>query len=385
MAYAVILACIYFTISHITSSIDNSIGDLIRIPIIKRSVESSSRRNRFLKEKHAASTTLDDIPSLHLSNYYNNEYVGTIGVGQPSQYLTVIFDTGSSDIWLPSKSCTTCGYHSTFDSSKSSSYNIKADGSTFKTEKSFSISYGSGKVSGIQAYETLSFGSLSLPGVIFGEVTYEDTMIADFAMDGICGLAFSGLSIVTKPTLLDSLKSSYPSLNQSFSFYLDTDPTDSTSPSLIMIGGYDLSLVSSTASFYYTPVIRDSIQFTYWSISLIGFEISTESTYTSTDDVVIQFSVCTISSCLAIVDTGTSGIGIPELYYDNVVSVVTNGLNCKSTTCIGVTANDFPVLMISLAPDNVFPLLPSDYVECSCKKDARKYPILCSLIVFNST
>jgi len=68
---------------------------------------------------------------------------------------------------------------------------------------------------------------------------------------------------------------------------------------------------------------------------------------------------------LAIVDSGTSGIAVPTDYYSTVVSIVTKGKNCKELTCVGVTQDDFPVLLISLAPDNTFPLLPSDYVECS--------------------
>lgn len=33
-------------------------------------------------------------PTIELSDFYNNEFVGTIGIGSPLQYFTVIFDTG---------------------------------------------------------------------------------------------------------------------------------------------------------------------------------------------------------------------------------------------------------------------------------------------------
>ena len=64
-------------------------------------------------------------------------------------------------------------------------------------------------------------------------------------------------------------------------------------------------------------------------------------------------------------DSGTSGIAIPEEYYYDVLAYVTDGLDCKLDQCVGVTASSFPVLYISLAPDNVFPLLPTDYIECT--------------------
>jgi hypothetical protein len=70
---------------------------------------------------------------------------------------------------------------------------------------------------------------------------------------------------------------------------------------------------------------------------------------------------------LAIVDSGTSGIAIPSDYYDVVLALLTEGKDCIDLDCAGVTEKDFPVLLISLEPDNVFPLLPADYVLCTRK------------------
>lgn len=54
---------------------------------------------------------------LTLVDYYNNQYVGMIGIGSPPQYLSVVMDTGSSDLWIPGMGCTACGNHATFDGS----------------------------------------------------------------------------------------------------------------------------------------------------------------------------------------------------------------------------------------------------------------------------
>lgn len=55
---------------------------------------------------------------LTLVDYYNNQYVGTVGIGTPPQYLSVVMDTGSSDLWIPGLGCTACGNHDTFDGAK---------------------------------------------------------------------------------------------------------------------------------------------------------------------------------------------------------------------------------------------------------------------------
>jgi len=47
-------------------------------------------------------SSLQDEP---LINAFNSYYIGDVSVGTPSQNFTVIFDTGSADLWIPSVSC----------------------------------------------------------------------------------------------------------------------------------------------------------------------------------------------------------------------------------------------------------------------------------------
>ena len=196
-------------------------------------------------------------------------------------------------MWLPSEKCLTCGNHKSFDSEESSTYSSIESSSSGSGSASFKISYGSGDIAGNVATDIITLSTLTLPNIIFGEVTSEDSAISSFDMDGIVGLAFDGLAVITRTGILDNIQMNYANLTKSFSLYLSSDPDDHTKPSKIMFGYYDLSIVSNKAVFFYTPIVRYADELTYWTVSMNGFAVGTSDAFTSTDAVVVVFSTCT--------------------------------------------------------------------------------------------
>ncbi|ETM36646.1 hypothetical protein L914_16700 [Phytophthora nicotianae] len=298
-----------------------------------------------------------------LQNFGNVQYIGSVGFGNPPQYLDVVFDTGSSDTWIPSTSCDSCGSHHQFDAQKSTTF--------LDTEEKFYDAYGSGSVSGTVVVDTVTISGYTVDSVRFGIIDDESDKLQEFLADGIFGLGFEGLAHISRPTVFAALAGQNADLENMFAFYLT--PEAYRTGSELHIGGYDLSVVGPNASFHYTPVVKlpEFDSFMYWTIKMNNFSVVPPALAIGDSDNTVETTETDVTVnmcepfCYAIVDTGTSLISVPAGQYNEVISKITRGLDCDGIDCDAVAVKDFPVLHFGMEPDNVFLLQPQDYVLCS--------------------
>jgi len=217
-------------------------------------------------------------PEIPISNLYDAQYYGPITVGTPGQQFNVIFDTGSSNLWIPSKDCKSlsCLHMKKYNSAHSSSY--------VKDGRNMSIQYGSGAVEGTVDQDVVGMAGLSVKGVLFGEMTKVSTNFIASKFDGILGMAFQKISVLGLPTVFDLMYNQSLIQDKSFSFYLTQTP--SMPGSSLVLGGVNQKYYTGTMD-YHNLVAEN-----YWMIKV--------------DAAFVGGTRVTLSSFNGIVDTGTS-------------------------------------------------------------------------------
>jgi cathepsin D len=281
-------------------------GDIINVPLTHHpktltefNAQTKRRGEHFAR---VAATANGDLPSVSLTDVQDIEYFGEVSIGSPAQTFKVIYDTGSSNLWVPGKSCSNCKSGSVrYDSSKSTEYS--------KNGESFSMQYGTGSCTGFLSNDVITLGGATITNFTFGEVATEaEDVFGSAPFDGILGMgpAAAAVDKVAMPMqmLVDQKKIDH----NIFAYYL---ASGGKTGSTLTLGGTDSSF--HTGDFTYISVSVAAKVLPYWLIKGSDIKVDGKST-----------GACGWIGCQSVVDTGTSIIAGPTSAVSKMIAQIGN-------------------------------------------------------------
>ena len=287
--------------------------------------------------------------SSSLLNFRNIVYTGPLLIGSPPQSFTVVYDTGSADLWVFSAATgvSMTSFNHYYDRRLSSSY--RANGSRW------SIEYGEGEASGYLSTDRVTLAGRTVQAQTFGEAIAYSSNFQNLhdPTDGILGLSFSAISEAESKTVIDRLFEEGAIERRVFSFFLTAQQEERGS--MFILGEPEPAY--APRGLHYFPIVPQVKEVQQWVIALDAVTMGGDS-----------HGLCGARSCVALLDTGTSFIGLPSGPF---LAMKAQILGLRSDclydaahveiSCTPGLLTDLPTL--ELVIDGVaYPLRPDDYM-----------------------
>ncbi|XP_069675650.1 gastricsin-like [Periplaneta americana] len=296
---------------------------------------------------HAA-TGDSDVIAVPMKNFYQGSYIVPMKIG--SQDFKVQLDTGSSDTFVPSITCTNCGNHTKFACKNPSKQLVN-------------VTYGTGVVTGRFCRDTIQLGGLVVEDHEFLVLEDEAPGFRNQPYDGIVGMGFicdaatfaeeDGVATHLEQPLFAALVEQN-SIGNAFSFYMTWTVDEQ---SRVFLGG-------SNPDYYYGQLQHVEVvphpsedckedNYLFWIIPLDRFLMGNRLVWNS--------------KIPALIDSGTSMVTVPESLCGTVKQVL--------ASAIGASPKEFslnnkiscsyryrlPTLKMRMG-NLVFELEPTDYL-----------------------
>jgi len=286
-----------------------------------------------------ASELINNAFRFDLKNFRNLQYYGDISLGPKDQCFTAVFDTGSSDVWVPGADCRSsdCNGHSRFSCAQSSTCS--------NSNQRVTLQYGKGRVSGRKVTDKFCFGcdidSVCIKSQGFVETT-ESSDNEGNQFDGLVGMGYDALAATKYPTPFTQLMRT-PSVcpEAMFAFWLNNENGNSASE--MTLCGIDSSRY--IGDMFWVPVSRQL----YWQFNV--------------DSVGAGGNIVS-HDVPAIADTGTSLIVIPLLdatILNQLIGATQGGNGLFWWGNDGCNKKGLPPVTITIN-GQAFTLTQSDYV-----------------------
>merc|ERR1712166_1565635 len=298
--------------------------------------------------------------AVDLKNWGYTQFVGSLQIGTPPQSFRTIFDTGSSNTWMPGQGCSSqsCEKYGYYEKAKSSSFNqFKVQNGLGESEDSkFYIKYGSGLVKGKVARDDIQLGSVKLKQARFGDVGYETGhAFSQGHFSGIVGLAFPSLAASGMYPLFDQMMDQKVLKTNSFGFFLSNKVEN---PGKLVLG-------ETGAKKYYKGELtaHDVVEDDYWAVRLVDVEVDDQ-----------RLNACSDEGCKLAVDSGTSLLTGPTEEISNMLEKLNIQQDCSNWDHIP----HISLLLEAARPDGSkyikrYPLNKQEYVfEAKDEEGKRK-------------
>ncbi|KAJ8574764.1 hypothetical protein ON010_g4454 [Phytophthora cinnamomi] len=300
-------------------------------------------------------------------------FTGTVHLGSPPRSVRVIFDTGSSDMWVTS-------HHFPDDE---------------KASKAFVIGYGGGIASGFAVPASLHLGSntsgVHLRDAPVGFVDDQTLIMEGIDAQGVVGLGMEALAQIRGNSSLPGMMVEQQVLTRpvAFSIYISSWP-GAQPPSQFILGGDEPALTNRNATWFTFPVISNDVlrghtppigsatkSFGFWALRLHSIRV---------DNKVLPLGPDSHKGA-ALLDSGTSMILFPQYAFNAVVQALLvrfgtrflspRGGHQTLPACRCCQVHEFPPLAFDLLLEDSrklgtssqrFVLQGSDYVRCDQRR-----------------
>jgi len=239
--------------------------------------------------------------------------------------MTVLFDTGSGHLMLPSMYCKSeaCRAHTRYRRSASlSGRDINFNGSSIhkgSPRDSITVEFGTGEATGVIVEDMICMGPMTNATVtselwpdtglpqgcmimhFLAATDLSEEPFMNFGFDGVMGLSLEGLSQTPKHNFLhvlsELLESTHSCASKSFGVFLASNHHEGSD---IGFGGWDEAHLTEELS--WTPVHNPDLG--HWIVGIKGLRVDNE-----------PLDFCNDGKCKAAVDTGTALLSVPPALF----------------------------------------------------------------------
>merc|ERR1719161_1397047 len=259
---------------------------------------------------------------------HKTAYWGEVSMGTPPQTFSVIFDTGSGNLILPSDSCNGAGCkpHRKYEKGKSSSAQAITNE---RGESSSEITFGTGQISGDFYKDRLCMGELCSDAGFIAATEESTEPFQEIPFDGIMGLGFKDLSMGKGFNIVDNMNEAGQLPDGQFSFFLDD-----ADGSELTFGGFKPEQLASDV--VWAPVKVPS----WWQVAI--------------DDITFDNQPKNLcgGGCQVAVDTGTSMLAGPSDLIDKLANMVNAKSDCSNFDSLPKLGFQVGNKVLNLAPDD---------------------------------